>query len=259
MTVQSLGIVSPAGRPWTQPWLEKQQGARIYCTSRMTLFGPKQPKTGIKNRTSQEHCIVIADNAERSYFLQGLLELDASSFLALGRTEEAYRMAAERFVGLARTKIRPAFFIFLTNDENFALSFASFVNAQHNDLLSLEVLPFPSNRDKETAVRVNTNLLNPVTYWFCLDRAGPEGKQKVRDAICGNDTFPASFAAVSEALAKARGTYWSPGEQVCAFARCLNRFGQSPAERLHRTWTRMGQADVEFRLSACGVAGQWMD
>lgn len=156
--------------------------------------------------SNNEHCIIVADNAEGSYFLQGLLELDDAAFLQLGRTEEAYRMAAERFVSLARTRIRPAFFIFLTNNEDFALNFVSKANELHRDLISLEVLPFPSDRDKETAVRVNTNLLNSVTYWYCLDRAGPDGKKKVRDAILGNETFPGSFAAVNEALAQSDRT-----------------------------------------------------
>ena len=91
-----------------------------------------------EGKTSQEHCVVVADNAERSYFIQGLLELGDADFIKLGRTDEAYRMAAERFVALARTKIRPAFFLFLTNNEEFALSFSAYVNQQHRDLLSLE-------------------------------------------------------------------------------------------------------------------------
>ena len=156
-----------------------------------------------EGRTSNEHCIIVADNAERGYFLQGLLNLDDAAFLQLGRTDEAYRVAAERFVALARTKIRPAMFLFLTNSEEFALNFSARVNAQHVDLVHLEALPLPSDRDKETAVRVNTNLLNRVTYWFCLDRAGPDGKQNVLRAIRGNETFPGSFSAVNSALANA--------------------------------------------------------
>ena len=167
---------------------------------------PKWIETCLKwfeQRSSHEHCIIVADNAERAYFLQGLLGLDDASFLQLGRTDEAYRMAAERFVGLTRTKLRPAFFLFLTNNEDFALNFSSRVNGQHADLIALEALPLPSDRDKETVVRVNTNLLNRVTYWYCLDRAGPDGKQAVHHAIRGNETFPGSFAAVNNALAQA--------------------------------------------------------
>jgi hypothetical protein len=152
------------------------------------------------HRAINEHCLVVADNAERGYFLKGLLKLDDAEFMRLGRSTEAYKLAAERFVSLARTKVRPALFVFLTNSEEFALNFVSEVNGQHNGLVDLEIMPGPSERDKETTVRVNVNILNPVTYWYCLDRAGPDRKKQVRDVIAANRTFPELFSSVNEAL-----------------------------------------------------------
>jgi hypothetical protein len=163
----------------------------------------KELSVWFQHRSENEHCIVVADNAERAYFMQGLLELRDFEFMTLGRTPEAYRLATERFVSLARTTAHAAFFVFLTNNEEFALNFVVDSNSQHNNLISLEVLPEPSERDKETAIRVNINLLNEVTYWYCLDRAGPDGKRSVRDAIIGNKSFPDSFSAVNQALQQA--------------------------------------------------------
>lgn len=147
------------------------------------------------------HCIILADNAERGYFLQGLLNLSDADFIRYGRTPEALSLAAEKFVSLARGKLRPSLFLFLTNNEPFASDFCARVSDTHRGLARFEALPMPSNRDKETVVRVNINRLNPVSYWYCLDRAGPSQKGTIRSAIEGNETFPGCFRAVHEAFA----------------------------------------------------------
>lgn len=169
---------------------------------------PKWVETATKWHASHEgrHCVVIADNAERGYFMQGLLDLSDAELLKMGRSDEALRAAAERFVGLARGALRPSLFVFLTNDDNFALGFCSKVADQHDKLLELEVLPMPTNRDKETVVRVNINRLNRISFWYCLDRAGPESKEAVYAAIRGEETFPGCFASVHDAIAKADRT-----------------------------------------------------
>jgi hypothetical protein len=49
--------------------------------------------------------------------------------------------------------------------------------------MTLDQLPMPDGAEKETVVRVNTNRLNRVPYWFCLDKAGPEEKLAVKTAL----------------------------------------------------------------------------
>lgn len=146
------------------------------------------------------HCIVVVDNAERAYFLQSLLGLSDVDYLRFGNTDEAAKKAAERFVALARGELRRCLFVIFTNDDAFALRFDEGVNAQHKDLLVLASLPPPSHYDKEVVIRTNINRLNPISYWYCLDKAGAEAKVGVLKAFKGEETYPGAFAAVDRAI-----------------------------------------------------------
>lgn len=149
---------------------------------------------------TDRHCILVADNAERAYFRQGLVDLSDAEFLALGSSDEAMRMAAQNLVRHCRTTLRGSLIVLLTNDDLFLLNLAEAIEAQHSDLMRIAHLPMPSGTDKELVVRVNTNRLNQISYWYCLDRAGPDHKRAVRDAILGAASFPKTFQAVDEAI-----------------------------------------------------------
>jgi hypothetical protein len=90
--------------------------------------------------------------------------------------------------------------VLLTNDETFAAKLEAAVNQQHAGMLTRASLPLPGSIEKETIVRVNTNRLNSISYWYCLDRAGPTEKASVYTALSGAATFPDSFAAVDAAI-----------------------------------------------------------
>lgn len=153
-----------------------------------------------KKQNKNRYSLVILDNAERTYFIQGLLNMNDVEYLQVGKSEGAIELAAERFVELSRGDFRNSVFIMLTNDNDFAKLFKDKVDKQHKNLINVTSLPFPTNKDKETVVRVNINRLNPISYWYCIDKAGPEAKRNVYDAICGEKTYPDSFKAVDEAL-----------------------------------------------------------
>lgn len=144
--------------------------------------------------------IIVLDNAERGYFMQSLLNASDTEFVSLVNDVNATNLAAVRFVGYARTQLRGCLFVVLTNNETFASTVAGAINAQHNGLLVRTNLPLPGATEKETVVRVNINRLNSISYWYCLDRAGPTEKAAVYAALNGAETFPGSFAAVDEAI-----------------------------------------------------------
>jgi len=146
------------------------------------------------------HCILVGDNAERAYFRQGLVALSDAEFLQLGDTNEAMKMAAQSLVTHCRTDLRGSLLLLLTNDDIFLLGLHDAVQSQHSELIRVEQLPLPKGSDKEAVVRVNTNRLNPISYWYCLDKAGPDHKRIVRDAITGASSFPATFQAVNQAI-----------------------------------------------------------
>lgn len=144
--------------------------------------------------------IVILDNAERGHFIQSLVELSDVDFLRMRDQPEAATLAAQRFVGHARTTLRGCLFVVLTNSLPFAAAVDQAINSQHQGMLVRTDLPLPGPTEKETVVRVNTNRLNRISYWYCLDRAGPTEKSAVYTALSGAETFPGSFSAVDSAI-----------------------------------------------------------
>lgn len=153
--------------------------------------------------------IVIADNCERNYFLQGLLGITDIDFLRIGRTPELVRAAAQKFVALCRGDLRGAMILMFTNDELFAQAFEIEVNSQHQGLVEATAMPMPSPRDKETVIRVNTNRLNPFSYWYCLDRAGIAEKKNTYITLKATPSqstpggYKAAFEAVDRAIQQA--------------------------------------------------------
>lgn len=149
--------------------------------------------------------LVIADNCERDYFIQGLLGLTDLDFLKIGRTSELIRSAAQKFAALCRGDLRGAMLLMFTNDDLFAQAFESAVNTQHEGLVEATAMPMPSARDKETVIRVNTNRLNPFSYWYCLDRAGIDEKKNAYRTLTAapSATSPGGYKAAFEAIDRA--------------------------------------------------------
>lgn len=160
-------------------------------------------------------CMIVMDNAERNYFIQGLVALDDAAYLQLADNPKTASLAAERFVALCRNELRGCLFVMFTNNDLFALSLDEHVNGQHKGLITLTNLPLPGSQEKETVVRVNTNRLNRISYWFCLDKAGPDEKMSVYTALRGASTFPDSFSAVDRAIKHASPTRMGRPARKC--------------------------------------------
>jgi hypothetical protein len=176
------------------------------ATARVSVHMIENKKTWVTDSAAwlgpqkDRHGILIADNAERAYFRQGLLELTDAEYLEKGESDAALKLVAQNFVAKCRTDLRGALIVMLSNDDSFLLRFLEAVDRQHDGLVTLASLPLPKGGDKETVIRVNTNRLNRISYWFCLDKAGPADKQKVRTSLLGASTYPAAFTAVDDAI-----------------------------------------------------------
>ena len=180
-------------------------------------------KEFVRNR-QDKHTIIIADNAERGYFRQGLIDMSDVEFAQLANNEEITRLAAQRLVALCRTELRGALVVLLSNDDLFLLGLDEAVESQHAGMLSVTELPLPGGREKETVVRVNINRLNRLSYWYCLDKAGPQEKLAVKNAVEGASTYPESFAAVDTALRTASpARVGRPAKQNTITLVCLSR------------------------------------
>ena len=190
-------------------------------------------------------CLVVADNCEKDYFLKGLLNVSDDVYLQSGRTSAALRAGAYRFVELSRTSLRGCFFVFFTNDEDFAFSFDSYVNEQHNGLVDILDLVMPSVEQKETIVRINVNRLNSFSYWLCIDRAGPEEKLAVWKTLKSAETFPATFQAVDNAIRSSTRSRVGRPARKCI----LNAFVLISNEQIEHTFgpdSEVGEYDDIF-------------
>lgn len=144
-------------------------------------------------------CVLLADNAERAYFRQGLVSMTDMEFVAHQDTEALIRLSAQRLVEHMREGLRGSLLVILSNDELFLLALEEEVEKQHSGLLRLAQLRLPDARTKETVIRVNTNRLNPVTYWSSIDQGKNEDRIALKLALEGDSSFPDSFRAVDEA------------------------------------------------------------
>lgn len=149
-----------------------------------------------KNRVA----IVIADNAEGSYFRQGLVDLSVVDYMQLQDNPNFLQLVAQKLVSACRNKIKSSLIVMLTNDKNYAENLQLAVDGQHKGLMETLAFPEPSPKDKEDIVRVNVNRLNEVSYWYCIDRAGPSEKGAVYTSISGAAGFRDAFEAIDNAL-----------------------------------------------------------
>ena len=144
--------------------------------------------------------VVIADNAESEYFRQGLVDISLADYMDLQSDPRLMAMVAQKLVAACRTRLRSSLILLLTNSAEFADSLQVAVDASHKGLMTTVKLPAPLPKDKETIVRVNVNRLNEVSYWFCIDRAGPSEKISVYNAIKEAPSFRDAFGAIDAAL-----------------------------------------------------------
>lgn len=144
-------------------------------------------------------CVLLADNAERAYFRQGLVQMTDMEFVAHKDSEGLIRLSAQRLVEHMRGELRGSMLIVLSNDELFLLALEEEVEKQHGGLMRLTQLRLPDARTKETVIRVNTNRLNPVTYWSSIDQGANEDRVALKKALEGDSSFPDSFRAVDTA------------------------------------------------------------
>ena len=144
-------------------------------------------------------CVLLADNAERAYFRQGLVEMTDMEFVSHKDSEGLIRLSAQRLVEHMRGELRGSMLVVLSNDELFLLALEEEVEQQHGGLMRLSQLRLPDARTKETVIRVNTNRLNPVTYWSSIDQGDNEDRVALKRALEGDSSFPDSFRAVDTA------------------------------------------------------------
>lgn len=148
--------------------------------------------------------IFLFDDAHKDIFLRDWADLTQGEYARLkadGHRNIALESVAERIVEDCRGDFRRSIFVLLSNDPAFLDDLKAQLDRSHEGLALRVELPLPAPAVKEEIVRTNTNLLNPRSYWFCLDQGGPNEKRDAYTTLMGDRGFLDSFQAISRALA----------------------------------------------------------
>ena len=143
------------------------------------------------------------DDAQKDLFVREWADLSQGEYAKLraeGHRGVALSTVAERIVEDLRGDFRRALFVLLSNDAAHLDTLKTELDRSHLGLAKRIELPLPAPATKEEIVRTNTNLLNPRSYWFCLDQGGPEEKKDAYQTLSGDRGFIDSFSAIGRAL-----------------------------------------------------------
>jgi hypothetical protein len=158
--------------------------------------------------------VFIFDDAHKDVFMCEWAGLSRAEYLGFKerKTESVVlESVAQKLVEDCRGDFQSSIFLLLSNDAAQMQTLKEQVERSHRGLARVLELPLPAPEVKEKIVRTNTNRLNRMSYWSCLDGAGKDERASVFDALMAGDKgFTESFEAVDNALqsggeAKRRG------------------------------------------------------
>jgi GTPase SAR1 family protein len=148
--------------------------------------------------------LFIIDDFQLDFFLCELAQFDLAMFRAHPDKQALERAImqslGQNIIRLCRNEFQRSLFVLASNRTDLFERIHEEIERSHSGLAVLQELPIPSADIKERIVRTNTNRLNNVSYWFCLDAAGPDEKKRVYMAFKQREGFTNSFIAVDNAL-----------------------------------------------------------
>ena len=116
--------------------------------------------------------IFVLDDAHKDVFIREWAELSQGEYLKLkadDRDAVALSAVAQRIVQDCRGDFQRSIFLLLSNNAKLMGRLKEHLDESHRGLATLLELPLPRAELKEKIVRTNTNSLNRVSYWYCLD------------------------------------------------------------------------------------------
>ncbi|MEX1363914.1 MAG: hypothetical protein AB1Z98_12355 [Nannocystaceae bacterium] len=151
--------------------------------------------------------VFVIDDVNKDSFLREWADLQPGEYTRLkadGHVDTIIESVAQRLVEDCRGDFQRSLFVLLSNDEHLLQQLHSQLDASHEGLAVTLRLPLPEPSLKEKIVRTNTNRLNRWSYWYCLDRGGPDEKKRALETLRGDRGFTDSFEAIGRALAVSR-------------------------------------------------------
>lgn len=148
--------------------------------------------------------VVLLDDAHKDSIVRPWTDLEAAEFYeAKQRGPDALLGRVAQDIDTAcRSKMRRSVIIMCSNDRKWLEDLKGHLDRCFDGLAELIEMPVPQPEAVERIVRTNTNRLNKVSYWYCVDAAKPEKRRNVRQTLMDRDKgFTNSFHAVSNSLA----------------------------------------------------------
>lgn len=157
--------------------------------------------------------IFLLDDAHQVDAMYGWLGMSHQEFAAMQRTDEAYarRAVAQKINTGCRGAFKRSIFVMFSNDREWVDQIHAELERWFKGLSVVVELPMPEAPVLERIIRTNTNRLNRVSYWYCLDAAKMERRKDVRATLLARRGFTESFAKVSETLSAGGRRTGRPG------------------------------------------------
>ena len=172
-------------------------------------------KTVAKGDKSSRVRIFLCDDAHKDSKMRPWTDLPAKDFYEAKQAGPDALLAhvAERINEGCRGEFQRSIFVMLSNDKKWVESMRSKLDVWYKELATELTLPVPDPPTLERIVRINTNRLNRVSYWNCLDAASSERRRIVRQVLTEQVGFTDSFHAVSESLDSESRRQGRPGNR----------------------------------------------
>lgn len=148
--------------------------------------------------------LLLLDDAQKDGMVRPWTELLPGEFYEAKQRGPDALLAhvAERINHACRHELQRSIFVMLSNDKKWLQALKESLDQWFQGLASLIDLPVPQPRMLERIVRINTNRLNRMSYWYRLDAATYEKRRHVRNVLMDRSKgFTESFDAVSESIA----------------------------------------------------------
>jgi hypothetical protein len=166
-------------------------------------------RTFVKDDTHRVRIFVL-DDAHKDVFMRewaGLSQADYLGFKERKADHIALASVAERLVEDCRGDFVRSIFLLLSNDSARMAALKNHMDESHVGLATVLELPLPDAATKEQIIRKNTNRLNRMSYWYCLDAAGKDERSAAYDVLTDNSKgFTESFHAIDKALRSSNET-----------------------------------------------------
>ncbi|MEO5730003.1 MAG: hypothetical protein ABI134_21105, partial [Byssovorax sp.] len=159
--------------------------------------------------------VFLCDDAHKDSKVRPWTDLLAKEFYEAKQAGPDALLAhvAERINEGCRGEFQRSIFVMLSNDKRWVESLRGKLDVWYKELATELTLPVPDPPTLERIVRINTNRLNRVSYWNCLDAASSERRKKVRQVLTEQVGFTDSFHAVSESLDSESRRQGRPGNR----------------------------------------------